>query len=348
MFQVIAPENNSVRVSVIIPAYNAADYIKGAVYSALRQTEKSIEIIIVDDASTDNTWEVISGLAYKYPQIRAFRLVENRAKPYAMNYATERANGKWIAVLDADDWFAPDRLKRLIDLAEAEKSDIVADNLNLIDIQAQAFVGTVMPKRGKTFKINLDKHLKKSDPTVAFDYGLLKPVVKLEFMQKHNIQYYEPAKNGHDFYFLLSCFATGASAVVTDEPLYYYVQPHGSISNAPSHARRSRYRYEIMQATHKHFTEMLRPQLSRVNLWRMHTRSQKFKVIVTLHHIREAAGNKRYRDVAKFVCMAPVAFWSFTIKRTMSRFARKAKNAFVHVRKSDSRREYYTPATTDA
>ncbi|MFH1612729.1 MAG: glycosyltransferase [bacterium] len=95
------------KISVIIPTYNAAQYIEKSLKSVLNQTYKDFEIIIVDDGSTDNTKEVLkpylSSIIYIYQQ--------NKKQAFARNIAIKKAQGDYIAFLDADDFWLPETLE---------------------------------------------------------------------------------------------------------------------------------------------------------------------------------------------------------------------------------------------
>ena len=96
------------RFSVIIPAYNSAATLARAIDSVLAQTWPAHEIIVVDDASGDATVEVAAQFG---PRIRYLRREHNAGVSSARNYGVEQATGDWLAFLDADDWYFPDRLR---------------------------------------------------------------------------------------------------------------------------------------------------------------------------------------------------------------------------------------------
>jgi len=98
------------RVSVLIPAHNAADSILSAIASAQAQTFTDIEIIVVDDASTDSTADLVHERALSDTRIRLFRLEQNSGPAAARNVGLAHATGEWIALLDADDTFSDNRL----------------------------------------------------------------------------------------------------------------------------------------------------------------------------------------------------------------------------------------------
>lgn len=105
-------KESSPTVSVIIPAYNAEEYVRETVTSALRQTYPLQEIICVDDGSTDGTLEVLRGLESKHPEQVHVLTGPNRGASAARNRGMERATGEYLQFLDADDVLLPNKLER--------------------------------------------------------------------------------------------------------------------------------------------------------------------------------------------------------------------------------------------
>lgn len=101
--------NAQILFSVIIPSFNRADFIRSAVESVLDQSYKSLELIVIDDGSSDNTRNILE--SFDDPRLRTIRQ-ENRGVSHARNRALETARGGYIAFLDSDDKFTPDKLER--------------------------------------------------------------------------------------------------------------------------------------------------------------------------------------------------------------------------------------------
>lgn len=99
-------------VSVIIPAYNRASFLKRAVRSVLGQTYRYLECIVIDDASTDDTTEVFATLYANDPRLRYIRLTVNKGAQAARNTGIKAAKGLYIAFLDSDDEWLPDKLEK--------------------------------------------------------------------------------------------------------------------------------------------------------------------------------------------------------------------------------------------
>ena len=209
----------------------------------------------------------------------------------------ERATGKWIVILDADDWYAPERLERIIAAAEAAGTEMGSDNQYLIDPGLQTVVGTAFPRIGRQRTLDLDSFLAGSDATNNFDCGMLKPVFLREFLLRHELEYYVPARRGQDYYMNLCFFAAGGRAIVLDEPLYDYVQPFGRVSRQWSAATRRRYPFELMLQTNGHFYNKFYHSFSPRQRRRLAARSKQFRQLAIIDRLREAFHDRNYRRV---------------------------------------------------
>lgn len=116
--------------SIITSAYQAAGFLPRCHWSLTRQTVADWEWVVVDDASTDGTAELIGALGDA--RIRYHRFPENRGRGVARDFALQQACGRWSAVLDADDFSFPDRLARA-GAARAQGYDFLCSSLALID-----------------------------------------------------------------------------------------------------------------------------------------------------------------------------------------------------------------------
>lgn len=105
-----ARDKNGPKISVILPAYNAADSIHIAIESILNQTWQDIELLIVDDCSTDATFKVIEQYAKKDDRIQVFQTEKNSGPYVARNIALAKATGEFITINDADDWSHQEKL----------------------------------------------------------------------------------------------------------------------------------------------------------------------------------------------------------------------------------------------
>lgn len=113
-------KNSSDTVTIITPSFNHAPYLRNTVESAMSQTYKNIEYIIIDDGSTDNSHDVIRELASEYPQIRYVLHAENKGH-VRINEGVQMATGDYISILSSDDWYLPEKIEKQI--AKFQKLD---------------------------------------------------------------------------------------------------------------------------------------------------------------------------------------------------------------------------------
>ncbi len=119
-------------LSVITPAYNAEAYVASCIESVLGQTFGDLELVIVDDGSTDGTADVIASFAAKDPRVRGFR-GPNRGVSYARNVALRHSHGRYLALLDADDQWAPSFAATMVRILDRQPSVgvVVGNALNV-------------------------------------------------------------------------------------------------------------------------------------------------------------------------------------------------------------------------
>lgn len=111
-------------VSVVMPCYNAARWLAPAIRSVLSQTAGDLELIAIDDGSTDTTRGVIAGFATQDPRVRLVALNENRGIVNALNAGLDMATGRYIARMDADDLCVPDRFQVQMQFLESARVDL--------------------------------------------------------------------------------------------------------------------------------------------------------------------------------------------------------------------------------
>lgn len=110
-------------ISVIIPVYNTEKYLNRCLKSVLNQTYNDLEVILVDDGSTDSSSSICQLAAKEDSRVVYYR-IDNGGQGRARNYALDRANGDWISFVDSDDWIENDMLECMISEAEKSNSDI--------------------------------------------------------------------------------------------------------------------------------------------------------------------------------------------------------------------------------
>lgn len=116
-----------------MPAYNSDEYIAKAIESVIKQTYKNWELIIVNDASTDNTEKIIKTYQAKDKRIKLISLPENQGVANARNTAVKNAIGRYIAFLDADDYWEKEKLQEQIQILNNSDADISYTAYLMID-----------------------------------------------------------------------------------------------------------------------------------------------------------------------------------------------------------------------
>jgi teichuronic acid biosynthesis glycosyltransferase TuaG len=124
-------------VSIITPAYRAAAVIEQTITSVLAQTYQNWEMLIADDCSPDDTRLVIANWAQRDPRIRLISLPVNSGPAQARNAALAEAKGRWIAFLDSDDLWLPEKLARSLEFAQRHGAALVYTGYRRIDVDGQ-------------------------------------------------------------------------------------------------------------------------------------------------------------------------------------------------------------------
>ena len=114
----------NIKISIIMPVYKVEKYVAKAIRSIQAQTLHEFEFLIVDDGSPDKSGAICDQYARRDPRIKVIHK-ENGGAPGARNIAIDMATGKYIYFLDADDWTEPMMLKKMYNLAEREKAQLV-------------------------------------------------------------------------------------------------------------------------------------------------------------------------------------------------------------------------------
>lgn len=296
-----------VRVTVIVPVFNSASTLARAVRSASAQTERALEILIVDDGSRDDSHAVACALAEEDPRVRVLRMDCNGGKPRAMNYAISQARGRWIAVLDADDWYDPQRLAVLLEVGEAKGVDLVADNLHFYDGGADTIVRTAFDAALPPRLITDVDFAANSNPRSPFDFGLLKPVLRADFLRTQEISYHEPARFGQDFYYLFDVFAAGGRGWLDNRAFYYWTMPFGSVSRRWTDTGRGAWRYDygLIRRVNSEFMDKA-DRLGRSELVAMlKLRGKAFAVLESYVAAQKAVAERRFPDAVRHLLGNP-------------------------------------------
>ena len=241
-------------VSVVIPAYNAADFIINAYHSIVDQTIDDWEIIFVNDASQDETLSVIQSLMVADKRVKVIDLALNSGAACARNAALAIAEGEWIAILDADDWYSRDRLEVLMRSGELSGADIVLDNLFVVDpISSQTIFLAFETFKNKSITLQFSNFLRNIQSNSIFDFGYLKPLIRRRWLAANNIKYSEELRHGQDVMLLFECYSRGAKVILLSKPYYHYCIQYNPSSRTTSPLTRTQSGHERLLAATQDF-----------------------------------------------------------------------------------------------
>lgn len=215
----------------MIAAYNAERFVARAIRSALSQGSVSVEVIIVDDGSTDRTLEAVRDAADGDPRVRVERLASNKGAAAARNLGFGVARGRWIAVLDSDDLIAPDRMARLIQAANRVGADIVSDNPVLVAEDNPDRASAYLPDARMRWIGAPEYMLEGRLFHRGRDYGYLKPVFRAEALKAKGLSYDERLRIGEDDDLMLRALLAGLRYWLEPLQAYFYLQHSASTSH---------------------------------------------------------------------------------------------------------------------
>lgn len=135
-------QENTILVSVLMPVFNMQSSVKESVMSILNQTYQNFELLIVDDGSTDATWNVLEEI--KNSKIKLFRFENNKGRPFARNFLLDKAQGQYIAWLDADDFAYESRIEKQLACFKANYNIVGVCSYVDLCIENKCFTKTVV------------------------------------------------------------------------------------------------------------------------------------------------------------------------------------------------------------
>lgn len=216
-------------VSVIMPVHNAEKYIQESVNSVLQQTYKNIELLVVNDCSTDRTREILDILLYRDQRIVLISNTQNIGCADSRNVALEKASGEYIAFIDSDDIWECSKIEKQIQCILKMNVDMVYTAYEMID-------GNNTHIKFRNIKINADMEDLLKENFIIFSSTLFrkKSIVHLRFETKY---FHE------DYVFLLKCLQKKIKFIGLNECLIKYrVHKNGRSFNKINAAR---YRWEV-------------------------------------------------------------------------------------------------------
>jgi succinoglycan biosynthesis protein ExoO len=309
-------------VSVIVPAYNIAGYLERALDSALAQTMSDLEVIVVDDASSDATFEVASSVASRDARVRVLPNESNSGLSASRNRAMHAARGEWIALLDGDDAWLPERLERM--MAYANNADVISDDVYVV-ARSRTKPGhyvfwSLLRERGLTLTKPCWLSLR---DFVRYDIGLIHPIFRSSFLIRHRLAYNPSMRIAEDFHFYFEILWKGARWLQLPRAYYLWTSSRaGSLTSNERELWQSA--IERTRSLYSHPAAAEDAGLAAA----LERRIQEGRDILVYDTARDLLRHRRFTEFAKFLLEQPSRL-SLMVKRSIKR---------LHVRLVLSRR----------
>ncbi len=220
------------KVSIIIPVYNVEKYIKNAIDTAINQTYKNIEIILIDDGSTDSSGKICDDYKNLDERIVVFH-TENGGLSSARNVGLENATGEYLMFLDSDDFFELDAVENLYNAIEEKQADFVIGNYINTNETGEKWNSPVFPyDRFQEFKLSIE------DSFISFyvmNSGVWNKIFRKKFIDSLDLKF-EIGLPAEDAIFTTYCFIKSNCVYYIPKIVYNYrLRNSGSISSSCSY-----------------------------------------------------------------------------------------------------------------
>lgn len=210
------------KISVIIPVYNTEKYLEKCLDSILNNTLKDIEIICVDDGSTDNSLNILEKYVKLYSNITILHL-NNLGGGAARNQGLKIAKGKYLSFLDSDDFFANDMFEKLYNQLEKTDADVCICGINKYSEKEKSLIIDNAPNIPNSIK-NLETFNYNDIPDDIFLYfknAAWNKMFRTDFIKKQKLEFQE-IKRSNDLYFSRVSLLSANKITHIDEKLVYY------------------------------------------------------------------------------------------------------------------------------
>mgnify|MGYP004444416027 FL=1 len=220
-------KNNLPLVSIIVPVYNTAKYLPQCIESLFSQTYKRIEFIFVNDASTDNSLDILNNYARinKKLNIRIIDLVENAGLANARNVGRKSAKGQYLSFCDSDDWVEPTMIESCVNMAIKTNADITTfpfyiNNKAAIKFPNKSIIG------------NVNKM-----PNDTIHYSLCNKLFKASLINDNEFWAFKGVDCWEDLIVTAKAYTVAENIAVIDTPLYHYRKEHQKSLTGQQHKK---------------------------------------------------------------------------------------------------------------
>ena len=251
--------NREYKLSIIIPIYNTAPYLEKCINSVLKQKLKEIEILAIDDGSTDGSLEIIKNIAKIDDRVKIFHQ-ENKGVSSARNLGIENSSGKWITFIDSDDYLDENSICKMIESVEEKECDI-----GVYAFQrefGEKYEIDFLPWSNITFEHNeiLEKviplMLSSTHQVNSISGSVCRSIFKKNLVQ--NIRFNENVSIQEDLIFCLDTYSCADKIFFTNDCIYHYVKHQQTTTE---HYRNGYYKESVL------FEEIIVDTLKKIGIF---------------------------------------------------------------------------------
>ena len=214
------------KVSVIVPIYNSEKYLRECLDSIANQTLSDIQVLMIDDGSTDSSAEICNEYAGKYPGFEYY-YKDNGGTASARNVGLEHASGEYIGFVDSDDYIEPDMYEIMYQYAKKDCIDILFSSVPGLVDYVDLDIGKYDRKSiiSKVFP-SIIPHVIASGTFRTVDWGNWARIFKRDIIVDNHIRMFEGSRRCEDFAFCVECTIHANSYKVIDEGELYHYRPN--------------------------------------------------------------------------------------------------------------------------
>lgn len=215
-------------VSIIVPIYNAENYLRRCVDSILNQEYTDYELLLVNDGSTDASGDICEEYGDRDPRVIVIQK-ENTGVSDSRNRALDRARGKYLQFLDSDDWITPDATRLFVRAAEEYGCDMVISDFYRVVGERLSTKGDI-EEEGVLTREEFAAHMMENP--ADFYYGVLwNKLYRRDIVEEHNLRMDTDINWCEDFMFNLEYIRYAKVFYALHAPIYYYVKRKGSLAS---------------------------------------------------------------------------------------------------------------------
>lgn len=218
--------NQNIKISIIIPVYNTEKYVEKCINSIRNQSYKNLEIIIIDDGSTDDSSLICTNLSKKDERI-VYKKIKNGGVSNARNYGLKISTGDFISFVDSDDYISNDYIEKLVKIAIEKNSQIVVCGLTEVTPETEQKISIYKEMKERCKDITFPKKIE--DYLLTFEFNSsCSQLISKDLININNIEFNKNIKYGEDMLFSLDCYINSKKTYYLKQYGYYYIRNDNS------------------------------------------------------------------------------------------------------------------------